>query len=493
MYTRKSLVCSAVVLCLVAVSAGPALAQEEGGPPMIMSAKFVADPDCNLPMLETCNSTADMLLELDTIYICITVFDPDFVTIDPNDPNAVPEESDEELFIGVGSIWWPYISGGVVYGPEPPPVSTDDVNFTAYGPITGGDPATGEVTVILPFVVPRFNGENQAKLRGFIGYDVQWLVEVSAKDSNDDVAWWTFVNDGMSIIPVCALSNPALDPPNPPPFAAAGGDRVVGVGTQVKLDATRTFDAVNVGFDALDPEIYAKDELQYAWEWISGPEQVDPVADPRNPAISYFTPNIEGDYVYRVTVSDGVNAFPTSDNVTITAVDPATLAENSTPPRAIVIGPDTPVLVGNTITLDGTRSSDAEGDPITFRWRQTNELGGELAADEVQDAFQPLSGLTDGTSTWQATRPGTYYFRLLVSDPFGNTDSEMVSVEVIDGATAGFRVVNCGDCTPNQLDESSPTDNGPTTVAPFTAACGTSLMPLLVVPMVLWVARGRMR
>ncbi|RMF76956.1 MAG: hypothetical protein D6744_11875, partial [Planctomycetota bacterium] len=149
------------------------------------------------------------------------------------------------------------------------------------------------------------------------------------------------------------------------------------------------------------------------------------------------------------------------------------------PPTSIITGPAGPVTVGSIITLDGSQSSDVDGDPLTFRWRQISELGETLTVDELRDAFQPVSGLDTSISTWQAVEPGTFFFRLIVSDGQFLTSSTF-EVEVVEAPTAG--VVDNNAAASATEDAGAPLING---LSPVIPACGAGLAPLAIVPLAL--------
>jgi hypothetical protein len=437
--------------------------------------------------------------EGDTLYVCLQIQDLDWAA-------AQGEQTNEEqgVVMTMISMWSPYVALGVDYGPEPPVVSTDRTGAD-YGE---GDrdyyfappPAQGNtVAVELEWLVPQFNGPNQARLRGLIDYDVKWLVTITVRNgsANSPPQEGTLV-DAVSFW-VCALENPNLVPGNPPPFADAGGEQTVTVGDTVRLDGSRSYDGSNVGFDPFDPEVYDKDMLQYNWEWVSGPERVDPQPDPDAPPtvvagrwpVAVVTLDVAGTYAYRLLVDDGVNSPPSTDEVTIRVLP--FIAENRKP-RAVITGPTRPVAVGGKIVLSATDSSDPDGDALSYRWRQTNEVGGALMPDEVLAGFQPLDGVTSETASWIAIEPGTYYFQLLVTDPAGLSDTALTSVEVVEVATTGNTASRASDGSESNLpaDKSAGSAGNDSPAAP--AACGGgALLPLAVLPGLLGLMRGRRR
>ena len=110
-----------------------------------------------------------------------------------------------------------------------------------------------------------------------------------------------------------------------------------------------------------------------------------------------FTADEPGDYVIQLIVNDGtVNSAP--DTVTIITTNSKPVAE---------AGPNQNVLVDTTVNLDGTASSDADGDPFTYSWSFTTMPSGS-AAD--------LMNATTANPSFIADLSGTYVIQLIVND-----------------------------------------------------------------------------
>ncbi len=170
-----------IVLGLAASVVPASLAQDEGNPPpRITNAAWEI-------------SRLSALLGGVFIYAPYVPFDPateianerDFirVTVTITDPDWTAEDNDEEVYVRQVSAWIPYY-GYLV--PEPPPVpGDDDAFYPEEGP--GLSPPEGQTQIdyTFRFQVPEFEGKNQARLRGLIDYDVRWLVQFVASNTQD--------------------------------------------------------------------------------------------------------------------------------------------------------------------------------------------------------------------------------------------------------------------------------------------------------------------
>jgi hypothetical protein len=405
---------------------------------------------------------------------------------------------DDVVYVGQNSFWQP-VPG--YPAPIPPPMPGDTEGFI---PEDGVSPPAGQILSYLYVLrIPEFEGKNQARLRGLVDYDVRWIVTLLVWRENDaGETPEVFAQCGqpfVSCTDIRAIENSANAPPNAKPFADAGPDQLVASGQTVVLDGSRTFDSFNVGFDTNSANIFEKDEIEYTWEWISGPERVEPITRDAvgNPAKAEVTLNELGIYVYRLTADDGVNALPTTDSVVIEVV--AVLPENRAP-VARASGPARQIQLGEIITLDGTGSFDPDGDPLGFLWQQTDEIGGRIPSSDFGRLFQPLSGLESPVSRWQAIQPGDFYFRLLVNDgEFVATDR--ISVEVVDSTVAGIIFTNPDGIA--SLRGESPASPQPSVAEADSSAdqpagnplpaCGAGMLPILFAPLALLFVRGRVR
>ncbi len=185
---------------------------------------------------------------------------------------------------------------------------------------------------------------------------------------------------------------------NRPPVAAgvAVNPSTITVGTVAHLDGTRS----------TDPD---GDPLTYAWSFLSRPPGSSATlanAATINPA---FFADRPGTYAVRLVVSDGSS---TSAPATIT------ITTGNTPPVADA-GPNRTALVGATVTLDASRSTDVDGDRLAYLWTLQSSPTGSAAALSDPAALQP---------TLAIDLPGTYILSLVVNDGVANSAAAAVVI-----------------------------------------------------------------
>ena len=222
-------------------------------------------------------------------------------------------------------------------------------------------------------------------------YSVQLVVNDGKADSKPDI-----VN---------------INTENSPPVAIAGADQTVLVGRTVALDGSSSTDVDG-------------DPLTYNWSITSMPVGSTAVLSDPSAVSPSFTVDAPGIYTVQLIVNDGmVNSEP--DSVDISTDNSVPIAD---------AGPDQTALVGETVTLDGSGSSDADGDSLMFTWALTSVPSGSAAV---------ISDVTAVNPTFDIDLPGTYVAQLIVND--GMADSAADSVRITTENTPP--VANAG---PNQ-------------------------------------------
>jgi hypothetical protein len=192
------------------------------------------------------------------------------------------------------------------------------------------------------------------------------------------------------------------EPTNNPPSANAGPDQTVLVGDTVTLDGSGSQDVDG-------------DQLAWAWSFVSVPAGSSAVLSSTMAVKPTFVTDVGGTYVVKLIVDDGLEA---------SAPDTVTISTQNSAPQADA-GLNQNASVGDTVTLDGSGSSDTDGDTLTFNWSFVSLPAGSNAALSDNSAVQP--GFT-------VDLPGTYTVRLVVND--GTLDSDPDTVTVSTGNLA---------------------------------------------------------
>jgi predicted secreted protein len=200
---------------------------------------------------------------------------------------------------------------------------------------------------------------------------------------------------------------------NSAPIANAGADRTSTVGSTVTLNGSGSTDVDG-------------DALTYLWSFTSVPTGSAATLSNPTGVMPSFVIDVFGVYVVQLIVNDGIGPSA-PDTVTITT-------ENSAPTANA--GPDQSVTAGDTVFLDGTASSDPDGNALTFAWAFTARPSGSSAT--LVNSLTPSPSFT-------ADRPGTYIAQLRVND--GTVDSPADTVTIT--TTNSTPVANAG---PDQID-----------------------------------------
>ncbi|MCP4118843.1 MAG: hypothetical protein GY737_26305 [Desulfobacteraceae bacterium] len=148
------------------------------------------------------------------------------------------------------------------------------------------------------------------------------------------------------------------------PIAVAGPDQLVGVGTEVTLDGSQSF----------DPHGADTPGLAFRWECYAGPESSVALSDEGRAPLVTFTPGREGNYYFRLTVRDrmGEDTFNRSPVAYVrVAVVGDPLALDLLKANA---GRTQQALMGQVVTLDGSGSVSASV-TVTYSWVHENPLG----------------------------------------------------------------------------------------------------------------------
>ncbi|MBB5212721.1 glycosyl hydrolase family 18 protein [Microbulbifer hydrolyticus] len=175
---------------------------------------------------------------------------------------------------------------------------------------------------------------------------------------------------------------------NRTPTARAGGDQSVDSGASVTLDGSTSSDLDN-------------DPLTYSWIQVSGPSVT--LQNANSVSASFTAPTVSADeeLVFELTVTDDSDASG-SDQVSVTV-----LADQPNQAPSANAGADQIVVTPATVSLNGTGSSDPDGDVLTYAWTQVS--GASVSLSDATAASPSFSAA-------EVTAEQELVFELTVSD-----------------------------------------------------------------------------
>ncbi len=185
---------------------------------------------------------------------------------------------------------------------------------------------------------------------------------------------------------------------NTAPVAHAGANQSVLTGATVSLDGSASSDA-------------ERDSLTFAWTLTSVPSGSAAALSAATSAKPSFVADVPGVYALRLVVSDGqVASSPAVVLVTVSNLNAAPVA---------VAGSNQSVTTATLVTLDGSASSDANRDALSYAWTLNAKPAGSVAV---------LSSGSSPKPTFTADVAGTYVASLLVSDGLLTSNVSVVTV-----------------------------------------------------------------
>ncbi|MEC7692475.1 MAG: REJ domain-containing protein [Pseudomonadota bacterium] len=210
------------------------------------------------------------------------------------------------------------------------------------------------------------------------------------------------------------------------------------------------FDTISLdGSGSTDPD-NAPAPLTYYWAITEIPADSDLVLNMLDNVTgdsASIVPDVSGEYVFSLTVDDGL--FTDSTEVTVTVMNRAPVAE---------AGTDGEFATGSVVTLDGSNSYDPEGDTLTYSWSFISKPSGSYAG--IDSSASVITSFT-------ADIEGTYVIALVVND--GETDSvaDTVTLTVVNENVAPVALsslpleVLVGETIVLYGNDSYDPDNGP--------------------------------
>ena len=183
-------------------------------------------------------------------------------------------------------------------------------------------------------------------------------------------------------------------PANLPPVAKAGEDVNIYLGQEVLLDGSASFDPDG---DTI---------VSYTWNLELAPAGSGAALSPADAVNTSFTPDVVGEYVVSLVVSDGIDTS-LADEIFIHVIE-------NLAPTAVISASTLSGQAPLTVFFSGENSTDPENGVLSYHW----DFG--------------TGGAGSGLSTAQFTYtvPGTYTIVLTVKDDFGNIGEDAVDITV---------------------------------------------------------------
>src|SRR5437016_1431545 len=153
-----------------------------------------------------------------------------------------------------------------------------------------------------------------------------------------------------------------------------GHYRTVPVGNATQFDGTASYDLGGLA-------------LTYHWAVTAAPAGSTAAVQNSTTPFPTFTPDLTGSYTIQLTVNNGQQNSPPSS---------VFINTQNSPPVANG-GPNQTVRLNSTVHLDGSASTDPDGDPLTYKWRFYSKPSGSTAT---------LSSSTVVNPTFVTDKPG---------------------------------------------------------------------------------------
>jgi K319-like protein/uncharacterized protein DUF1565 len=187
---------------------------------------------------------------------------------------------------------------------------------------------------------------------------------------------------------------------NTPPVADAGEDQAIQtIGTVVQLSDSQSYDDEG-------------DAITYSWTMTVKPEGSSATLSDPSSIEPTFIADKNGDYVIELIVSDNWDA---------SIPDTVAISFSNIPPVADA-GDNKTIVIGDTVHLDGSNSSDVNLDPLNFTWSIVSKPDGSSTV------------IVDNTSIQTSFLPdmaGEYVISLVVNDGLVDSDPDDITVMVL--------------------------------------------------------------
>ncbi|MEO0812017.1 MAG: PKD domain-containing protein, partial [Myxococcota bacterium] len=199
---------------------------------------------------------------------------------------------------------------------------------------------------------------------------------------------------GLVVLSGC---NGSDDPPTSAPIPIVGSPTAVALASP-----SAVMESATLNLDGSASSDSAGETLSYLWEQTMGPTLS--IVDPTSPTTTATVPEVNENraVTLQLTVTNE-NGIQSVDTVFATIID------GGVAPIAVA-GPDQTVSAGDTVTLDGSSSSDADGEIRNYIWERV--IGPVVS---ISDSASPVATFVAP----EVTEPSTVLIRLTVTDADG--------------------------------------------------------------------------
>ena len=302
-----------------------------------------------------------------------------------------------------------------------------------------------EASTLLSFTAPAFgflagetvtvNGANSTD-PALMGLTYQWTGTGGAAFTDS-----TVVAPGLTLPALLSASSAVytltlvvtdgLNQPSEPVMVTLNIDRPVMADAGVDQTATTGGDVTLNGRASVNHALTSADPLTYSWMQTDGSPTV--ALTNANTSMPTFTaPPTRAVLTFSLTVSGSYNLTPSgSTNAATVTVTVAIPTVNQRPTAEA--GDAQSVAEGTTVTLDGSASSDLDGDDLIYLWTQPLEQTVALTNETASMATFTAPDVMTGTINLT--------FNLTVTDPDGLNHVDTVTIAVSAAPTANITVV----------------------------------------------------
>ncbi|EKD47056.1 MAG: PKD protein [uncultured bacterium] len=239
-------------------------------------------------------------------------------------------------------------------------------------------------------------------------------------DKDGNYVFDLVVTDSLGL--ASAPSKVSISTTNTAPIADADADQaVIENGTVVHLDGSQSY----------DPD---GDTISYNWRFVAKPAgSIAELSSPDSASTS-FVADVHGTYEIEL-VSKDPWASSEKDTVVVSFANVKPVAN---------AGNNKSTSEGSTVRLDGTGSSDANNDDLSFAWDIVSKPDGSQAT---------ISDSTSSVTSLNTDSPGIYIVNLVVNDGFVDSEPSNVTIVSISNKDALTDILQRAIIEINNLDD----------------------------------------